>query len=740
MTAAAQQSSWSRPAAIVTVAVLALSVASALWATAPGPVTVPSTPVELAATLTVAGCFLLGRRPGHPIAALIAVTGLLFCAVTLAAAVLDHAASAPLPAAVTRPALAVAWLTSALAVPWMLLVLWFPDGRFVTRGWRRLFAAVAVVAVGLGVAGYLFGPPGGVPAILAGTRIPAGLSGPFAGASRGWLLAAVDATAAAPLLGLPALVTRYRRGDTVVRQQIRWLLAAAVVTAGMSVLAAASAHAPEPAATVVSVAAAAVQPLPALAVIAAVLRYRLWDIDVVVSRALVYGVLVTGLSVLLLVPAFVSGYLVGGAAALTAVGVALVVTLAFQPLQRRLQRAADAWVYGRRRRGLQELARVGEALRTAVDVEEVGATVAATLREALQVPWAVAWVHVRTGPAEGLRPVGGDGIEALPVRLSSTAAAALRGHPHPALGRELPEGLRALLPAAPGLWAPLVAGDELVGLLACGERVREPLGEDDVEPLARFARECALGLRGLRLETELRARLDEIEVQAAELRSSRQRLVRAQDEERRRIERNLHDGVQQQLVGLAAGLRRLAGRAEAGPVRGESRRLADEAEDAVFALQDLGRGIFPAVLTDHGLAAALRAHAGRTPLPVRVDIEPCLSGRRFDGETEAALFFVALEALTNVAKHAPEASASVLLHTDEAAGELVLEVHDDGPGLPRSPAGGGVGLVNMRDRVAAVGGALHLDSRRGAGTWVRAAVPLPQRVVALRPADADSRR
>jgi signal transduction histidine kinase len=484
---------------------------------------------------------------------------------------------------------------------------------------------------------------------------------------------------------------------------------------------------------------AVAQPLPAVAIAFAVLRYRLWDIDVVLSRTLVYGALWLGLSVLLLVPALVSGYLVGGPAALSAVGAALLVTLAFQPLQRRLQGVVDARVHGRRRRGLQELARVGEMLRGAAHVEEAGPRVAGTLREALQVPWAAVWVHVRTGPAEGLRPVGSAGVEALPVRLPESAAAALRAHPRPRLAVDLPEALRELVPGPAGAITPLVVGEELVGLLACGERAREPLQAADLEPLDRFAGECALGLRGLRLAAELRARLDEIEHQAAELRSSRQRLVRAQDDERRRIERDLHDGVQQQLVGLAARLRRLAPRVDPAH-RADCERLADDAEDTVFALQDLARGIFPAVLADQGLAAALRAHAGRTPLPVHVEIEPRLLGRRVDPEAEAALYFVALEALTNVAKHAPEATTSLVLRTDEAGRRLVLEVHDDGPGLPRSGRREGTGLVNMRDRVAAVGGELGVDSRPGAGTWVRAAVPLSYPVVALRPADADSRR
>ena len=285
---------------------------------------------------------------------------------------------------------------------------------------------------------------------------------------------------------------------------------------------------------------------------------------------------------------------------------------------------------------------------------------------------------------------------------------------------------------------PLVAGEELVGLLACGERPGDPLGGRDLELLALIARESALALRNLRLEAQLRERLAQIEQQAEELRRSRQRLVGVQDEQRRRIERDLHDGAQQQLVALAARLRRasIATPADAHPLL---ERLAGEAEEAVFALQELARGIFPSVLADQGLAAALRTQAARMPIAINVEAEPNLAGRRFERELEAALYFVALEALANVQKHAPGAAATVSLRSAQDGRHVVLEVHDDGPGFERRARSPGTGLQNMRDRVAAVGGELEIDSRLGAGTWLRAKTPIAATVVALQP-DADSRR
>ena len=280
---------------------------------------------------------------------------------------------------------------------------------------------------------------------------------------------------------------------------------------------------------------------------------------------------------------------------------------------------------------------------------------------------------------------------------------------------------------------PLVAGEELVGLLACGPRRGDALGAADFELLELLGREAALRLRNLRLESQLRDRLALIERQAEELRLSRQRLVTAQDEERRRIERDLHDGVQQQLVSLAVRLHRLAHETGDGS-DGLLADLAAEAEQAVFALQELGRGIFPSVLADQGLTAALRTQATRMPLAVRIEADDALAGRRLDPELEAALYFVGLEALANAQKHAPD--AAVLVRLARENGHILLSVADDGPGLAGGD-GDGTGLQNMADRIAAVGGSLAVESAPGSGTRVLASVPA---VVPAQVPAADSRR
>ena len=415
---------------------------------------------------------------------------------------------------------------------------------------------------------------------------------------------------------------------------------------------------------------------------AAILRYRLWEIDVVISRAVIYAVLWIVLSVVLLVPALATGLLVGGSGALVAVGLALLVTLAFQPARVRLERVVERIVYRDRPRGYALLTRFGQTLRAATGVGELAPQLAEVVRSGLGASWAGVWVQVAADGGGALRSVAAAGIEPGPsVLLSPETSERLRSNPATSLTDDPPAELRLLWPGTTAAAAvPLVAGDELVGVLACGQRPGDPLGERDHELLGQLARESALALRNLRLEAQLRERLTQIEKQAEELRRSRQRLVGVQDEERRRIERDLHDGVQQQLVALAARLRRAA---IATPADGHLllEQLAPEAEEAVFALQDLARGIFPSMLADQGLAAALRTHAARMPMAIRVEAEPNLAGRRFDRELEAAFYFVTLEAMANAQKHAPGAAVTVSLRSADAGRRIVLEVHDDGPGF-----------------------------------------------------------
>jgi signal transduction histidine kinase len=215
----------------------------------------------------------------------------------------------------------------------------------------------------------------------------------------------------------------------------------------------------------------------------------------------------------------------------------------------------------------------------------------------------------------------------------------------------------------------------------------------------------------VRLDAELQARLEE-------LRESRARIVEASYAERRRLERDLHDGAQQRLVALGLDLRRARSELDRDPgAAGDLlERAAGELAAATEELRELARGIHPPVLTDRGLVPALEALASRSPLPVRVESRG--SGRA-PAAVEAAAYFVVSEALTNVARHARAERAEV--HVAGANGRLEVEIRDDGVG--GADASGGSGLRGLADRVAALGGSLHVDSAAGSGTTVRAVIP-----------------
>jgi signal transduction histidine kinase len=221
-------------------------------------------------------------------------------------------------------------------------------------------------------------------------------------------------------------------------------------------------------------------------------------------------------------------------------------------------------------------------------------------------------------------------------------------------------------------------------------------------------------LENVRLDAELQARLDE-------LRESRARIVAAEDSARRKLERDLHDGAQQRLVGLALDLRLARSRMRDDPEGAVALLDAAQAELArtTEELRELARGIHPAVLSDRGLTAAVDALATRAPLPV--DVEADVDGRLPD-PVEAAAYFVVAEALTNVAKHAAAERAEVGLHQDN--GQLRVEVRDDGAG---GADAGGSGLRGLSDRVTALDGRLEVDSRSGRGTIVRATIPIERR-------------
>ena len=267
---------------------------------------------------------------------------------------------------------------------------------------------------------------------------------------------------------------------------------------------------------------------------------------------------------------------------------------------------------------------------------------------------------------------------------------------------------------------PVRQAGELLGFLVVQEHENVPLTPVEERLCAGLADQAGLVLRGARLRAELMHRLAELSRLAEELRRSRQRLVDAQDAERKRLERDIHDGAQQHLVALAVNLRlahTLAGRS---PERAD-RLLAEQCKAATVTIEtitSLSRGIYPSLLVDEGLAAALRTAISRSPLPAELGAGDL---GRYPAGVEAAAYFCALEALQNSAKH----SSAKAIRVDLRGGPAVLEVtvHDDGAGFDLAAARAGAGLANMRDRVESAGGTLTIETTPSRGTLVAARLP-----------------
>ena len=252
--------------------------------------------------------------------------------------------------------------------------------------------------------------------------------------------------------------------------------------------------------------------------------------------------------------------------------------------------------------------------------------------------------------------------------------------------------------------APISVGGELWGAIVVSTTRDAPLAADAEARIEEFAELVALGLASAEARAEVAA--------------SRVRIVAAGDAERRRLERNLHDGAQQQLVTLSLSLR--MARAKVDPA-GEAAALLDDASDqlarALAELRELARGIHPAILTDQGLAAALAALAGRAPVPVELSVD---APHDLPEQIEATVYYVAAEALTNTAKYAHASRARVTVEC--RGGRLTLDVADDGCGGADRKLGSG--LSGLADRVSALGGRLRVISPAGEGTTVRAELPV----------------
>jgi signal transduction histidine kinase len=631
--------------------------------------------ITVNAVAVVIGIVLASRRPANPI-------GWLFLTAGGILSVSGFALAYALHAVVVDPGslpfgLAFAWvgngfgLSAVFVLPFLFLL--FPTGHLLSPRWRPaawVAAAAAVVVTGtvLAFATVNWRDPFDLQSSNNGSWVPFVLLVPFP------LLLALGSS-------LAAVVVRYRRSVGDERLQLKWFVTGSVLVFVTFVGTFFSGNGGESQVWSVLQSLAFVSLFTAIGI--AVLKYRLYDIDIVISRTVVYGALAVFITVVYLGLVVGVGTLVGNRRSplLSAIAAA-VIAVAFQPVRSRAGRLANRLVYGKRATPYEVLSDFADRMAGSYSLDEVLPRTARMLAEGTGAVRATVWLRVGDAlRAEGSWPAPPEvAVMPLPVGTAEESTVARM--------------------------VPVRYQDELLGALSVQKGPGDPVTSTDDKLLVDVASQAGLVLRNVRLIEELRA--------------SRHRLVTAQDEERRKLERNIHDGAQQQLVALAVKLNLAQMTAARDPAAIDPllEQLKDDTRDALENLRDLARGIYPPLLADQGLTAALTAQAGKSAVPVRVDSNGI---GRFSRDAEAAVYFCTLEALQNVAKYAQATRVDVRLHADD--GRLVFEVQDDGVGFDTSATGYGTGLQGMADRLAALGGDLRVTSDVGEGTCIEGWVP-----------------
>lgn len=619
------------------------------------------------------GSLILGRHPRHAVGWLALVGGFSTALSAFAGAYAAYSVSH----AQLLPASGFAvWLRGWLWYPglsllFVLIPALFPDGRLPSPRWRVIVwaagAGIAVDLVWVSLSQLMFGFP------LA--------DGPWPVA--GWLFKVlVPLTGALFLLPLfaaaTALAVRFWRSTGVARQQLKWFLAAVCLQAALWAFSQVATPLTNISPYYDFFFPLALMAMP-LAIGVAILRHRLYDIDIVISRGLVYAGLAAFITVAYLMVVVGAGLAVGTGGRpnlpLSVVAMALVVVL-IQPVRVRLQRLANRLVYGV---PADPYAVLAELSRTAApgDVDHALAQIAQAF-------------------ARGM------GSRRARVRLL------------------LPGG-----PARTATWPPGASGNfgQTFAVTHGGETVGEieAEGSGDQGLTEALTGQAGLALRTLRLSAELAARLAQLQEQSEEMAASRTRLVQAQETERRRLERDLHDGIQQDLVVLIAKARLARNQLDRDPTLAAETlaELQSSAQHAVADLRSLARGIHPAVLSSRGLVEAIDSMAARMPVGVHVDADPAVREVRYPPEVEGAAYFVVAEGLANVLKHSGATEATVTISASDSW--LRVAIADDGRGFDAGAVTES-GLRGLRDRVAALGGHIVIEGG-GSGTRLEASLP-----------------
>ena len=563
---------------------------------------------------------------------------------------------------------AVAWISGWGWIPFVLMILllipmFFPDGRLLSSRWVvALFSGLIFAAFAFLGNAFSPGPVSTTyPELTNPITIPAWQ--PFL---RNLVDFAVPFGLVALGGSLASVIIRYRRAGSLQRRQLRWFLFAVVVAAVPFILNGAIPAVVDDLLVVVLV------PLLPISIAIAVLRYRLYDIDVVINRTLVYGALAAFITAVYVGVVVGIGTLVGSGSrpnlALSIVATAIV-AVAFQPVRESVQRFANRLVYGERATPYEVMAGFADRMAGTLSADEVLPQMAEA---------AARGVGAQAARVTLILPGGTKRSTVWPPNSSGDQFA-----------RTLPVSYR----------------DEPVGEIAVREGPGQPITPGEGRLLADLAAQAGLVLHNVRLTAELQARLADLSAQAAELRASRQRILTAQDSERRRLGGEIRAGVQRELEATSAQLddveRLLVDDATAAAARLEA--LTGETQQTLDSLRELARGIFPPLLADRGIGPALEAQTRKAIIPASILVDSSVAGARFDPGVEAAVYFCCVEALRG-------AAAPATVHLSAQDGALTFAV--DGA------AALGGRLQGLRDRVEALGGGLEAEGSDRLHGWI----------------------
>ncbi|MGZ5306339.1 MAG: GAF domain-containing sensor histidine kinase [Actinomycetota bacterium] len=634
--------------------------------------------------LATVGAVVASRIPSNPL-------GWLYCGAAILTLMQEVLTEYSRYVSYTRPGIlpggvVAMWVANWVWAPGFSLVLifsflLFPDGRLPSARWRPAAWCSAAIVVFLTVTSAMYtegytdsvGRP--VPNPYA---IPA-LAGFFNAA-----FGVIQIVLLLPIVvALASVVTRFRRSRGEEREQIKWLLWSAALIA---VFLALPLHQGE--SNVANAISGLLITLIPISAGIAILKYRLYDIDVVISKTVVFGVLAGFITVVYVGIVVGVGALIGDPSnPALAIGATASVALLFGQVRERVRRFANRLVYGRRATPYEVMSGFARRVAGTISVDEIlpGMAEAAARGVGARV------ARVRVALPTGERSVTWPDDAELPGAFGRTLEVRYQGEP--------------------------VGGIDVV------KPANEPFTPTEEQLLEDLAGQAGLAMHNVRLTRELEIRAAELDVQSERLRASRERLVTARDQQRRGLERDIQEGPARQLMEIRQRLDDAGELVDRDAPAAEQLldRLGGAANATLEELRDLARGIFPPLLVDRGVVAALEAHIRKIGAKARVQAAIGFAELRFVTDVEACVYFCCAQAVQNVIRHAGNAPSTIELALD--GGILSFSVRDGGPGFEDAARPDGMGMRIMQDRIDALEGVLTVESTPGLGTLVVGRVP-----------------